>query len=104
MGAPLENLLPMPALHLQWRCWAPSPKCARITMPTARPPSTTRLTWNSTPASYVYTSIAFYFNHQDEALQHLATFFLWQSREEWEQDEAAEPGRGADPPARYQEA
>ncbi|XP_054571020.1 ferritin heavy chain-like [Eptesicus fuscus] len=39
-------------------------------------------------ASYVYTSIAFYFDRQDQALQHFAAFFLWQSREEWEQAQA----------------
>lgn len=36
-------------------------------------------------ASYVYMSIAFYFDCWDQALQHFATFSLWQSREEWEQ-------------------
>ncbi|KAM5291056.1 ferritin heavy chain-like [Glossophaga mutica] len=36
-------------------------------------------------ASYVYLSMAFYFDRQEVALKHFATFFLWQWREEWEQ-------------------
>lgn len=39
-------------------------------------------------ASYVYLSIAFYFDRQDVALKHFATFFLWQSREERAQAQA----------------
>lgn len=36
-------------------------------------------------ASYVYLTIAFYFDRQDMAQKRFATFFLWQSREESEQ-------------------
>ncbi|XP_053522701.1 ferritin heavy chain-like [Artibeus jamaicensis] len=36
-------------------------------------------------ASYVYLSMAFYFDRQEVALKHFATFFLWQWREGWEQ-------------------
>ncbi|XP_036915441.1 ferritin heavy chain-like [Sturnira hondurensis] len=36
-------------------------------------------------ASYVYLSMAFYFDRQEVALKHLAPFFLGQWREGWEQ-------------------
>ncbi|XP_059566846.1 ferritin heavy chain-like [Myotis daubentonii] len=38
-------------------------------------------------ASYVYLSIAFYFDRPDQAWKHFATF-AWPSREEWEHAQA----------------
>ena len=36
-------------------------------------------------ASYLYLSMAFYFNLQEVAMKHFPTFFLWQWREAQEQ-------------------
>ncbi|XP_036290152.1 ferritin heavy chain-like [Pipistrellus kuhlii] len=91
-GPPPENLLPMLAATAP----APPPMLLTSPMVVPRPISQVRQNYHNNceasinhqihlelHASYVYLSIAFYFDRQDQALQRFAAFFLWQSREEW---------------------
>lgn len=116
-GPPPENLLPILAAIAP----APPPMLLMPPVVVLRPISQVRQNFHNNceasinhqihlelHASYVYLSIAFYFDRQDQALQHLATFFLWQAREEGEQAWALmglqNQRGGADPPVRSQEA
>ncbi|XP_070287491.1 ferritin heavy chain-like [Myotis yumanensis] len=86
-GPPPENLLPV---------LAPPPLLPAPLVLVPRPVSQVRQNYRADcedclnhqiyvelHASYVYLSIAFYFDRQEQALQHFAAFFLGQSREEW---------------------
>ncbi|XP_036126036.1 ferritin heavy chain-like [Molossus molossus] len=102
-GPPPENLLPMlPGAGPAPQAPAPEPPAAAPEPPAGPGPlSLVRQNYHAhceaainkqinleLYASYVYLSIAFYFDRQDTALKHFASFFLWQSREEREQAQA----------------
>lgn len=95
-GPPPEHLLPMLPMLAALAPAPPAMPAAPPVVVVPRPVSQVRQNYHNyceatlnhqiyleLHASYAYLSMAFYFDRQDQALPHFASFFLWRSREEW---------------------